>query len=155
MRAEVDQSGQIGKFNTDTVLALADDEQFVIVIPAAVKRAAHEYLREKYREIREPYLRVFAAALFLLLKDHAGKYTQIVIDEEFTSKWSIIKAFLIGHLRKLYPRFDANILQWRQIGKQSSAHKLALNVYRSRRRKRKRPIKPNRIITKAELLALL
>ena len=155
MRVEIDQSGQIGKFNTDTVLALANGERLAIVIPAAVKRAAHEYLREKYREIREPYLRIFAASLFLLLKDYANKYDQIVIDEEFTGKWSTIKAFLVGYLRKLYPQFNPNVLQWRRIGKRSRAHELALSIYRSRQRKRKHPIKPNRIITKAELLALL
>jgi len=155
MRVEVDQSGQIGKFNVDTVFAFSNQITYAIVLPARVKRQAYEHLKRTYRELRAPYLRLFAAGVFLLLRDHLDRLEHVVIDEEFTGHWAEIKGLLLGHIRRVRPDFPGEGLEWRRIGKRSLAHRRAYEIYRARRRRGKSRAQADRIIPLQELLALL
>lgn len=98
-RIEIDQSGQIGRLNTDTVFAFSDGISYAIVIPARVKRAAYQHLKQRYREVREPYLALFAAGIFLLIKDLLHQIDRMLIDEEFTGKEAQIRGRLLNHIR--------------------------------------------------------
>lgn len=136
-RIEIDQSGQISRFNTDTVFAFSDGIQHAIVIPAKVKLEANRRLKQQYKQIKEPYLKLFSAGIFLLIKDHLSQIEKMLIDEEFTGKETIIKGYLLNYIRTIEPTFTKDrILFWR-IGKKSTAHQIALEIYRARKRRAK------------------
>jgi predicted nucleic acid-binding protein len=61
---EVDQSNKIEQTSRDTILALANDEIFTVVIPARVKREAFERLKRKRKDKKTVCLQLFAAGLF-------------------------------------------------------------------------------------------
>jgi len=67
MPLEVDQSIKIEQTSGDTVLALSNDQQYSIVIPARIKRKALAFLRPRGWYGRRAILACFAAGLFLLL----------------------------------------------------------------------------------------
>lgn len=153
MRVEVDQSGQIGKFNIDTVFAFSNQITYAIVVPARVKRRAYGHLKRTY--LCAPYLRLFAAGVFLLLRDHLDRLEQVAIDEEFTGHWPEIKGLLLSYIRRVRPDFPSEGLEWQRIGRHSPAHRRAHEIYRARQRWGKSRAKPDRIITIQELLELL
>jgi hypothetical protein len=63
MAIQVDQSIKIEQTNQDTVLALANDEDFAVIIPASVKREALERLRSTKRNKKTVCLQLFAAGI--------------------------------------------------------------------------------------------
>lgn len=64
-----------------------------------------EFLRSYYGHLRQPYMKLFAASLFLLLEDHLSSTESVTIDREYTGLEGIIKGMLLNHLRKLDPGF--------------------------------------------------
>ncbi|MEM4723525.1 MAG: hypothetical protein QXP01_00770 [Candidatus Hadarchaeum sp.] len=153
-RVEIDQSGQISKLNTDTVFAFSNGISRVIVIPARVKRAVYQRLKERYREVREPYLALFVAGVFLLIKDHLKEIEKMLIDEEFTGKEAQIRGRLLNYIRAIEPRFTKDRIVFWRIGKKSRAHLKAWEVYRARTTKQGKA-RPDKIITLTELLSIL
>lgn len=148
---EVDQSGKIERTHTDTFLAFSDGLHYVICIPARVKRLGQAALRAKWRRRESKksiYIRLFAVGLFLLLKDHLADLGQIVIDTEYTGRESDIKGMLLELIRFSEPDYPAECITFQRIGKRSSAHNLAWEAHRGKR-------KPDNTITKEELLDLL
>ena len=145
---EVDQSGRIGDTSVATVLAFSNEISFSVLIPAAVKREYVEFLRSYYRHLRQPYMKLFAAGLFLLLKDHLCSIESVTIDREYTGLEGIIKGMLLNHLRKLDPEFPKEGIAFRHIGKKSRAHQKAYDTFRGR-------VRPDRVITTGELVACL
>lgn len=154
MRIEIDQSGQIGKLNTDTIFAFANAVSRAIVIPARVKRVAYERLRQRYQYLHEPYLTLFAAGIFLLIKDHLKEIDRMLIDEEFTGKEPQIRGALLNHIRTIDPTFTKDRIVFWRIGKQSRAHHKAYAAYRARKTRRGTR-EAYQIITEAELLKVL
>jgi len=153
-RIEIDQSGQIGRLNTDTVFAFSDGISYAIVIPAGVKRAAYQSLKQRYRQVREPYLALFAAGVFLLIEDFLNQIDRMLIDEEFTGKEAQIRGRLLNHIRQKRPNFTKDRIAFWRIGKRSRAHLKAYAIYRARR-KRRGQARPDKIITLKELLKAL
>jgi hypothetical protein len=147
-QVEVDQSGKIGDTRVPTVLAFSDGECRAILISATVKRECYAYLRKHYRALRQPHLKVFAAALFLLLRDRLAELSLIAIDTEYTGQEAIIKGMLLEHIRTAVPNFDSEAIVFREIGKKSSAHRKAIATYRRR-------IKPDHVVKSEEMIALL
>ena len=147
-RVQVDQSGLIGKTSVNTVLAFSDQISYAILIPARVKRAGLEYLRRRRPPFKLPYLKLFAAGLFLLLKDHLHQLELVTIDTEFTGLEGHIKGMLLRYIRRIDPSFSKDKITFRRIGKGSRAHLKAIETYREN-------LKPDRVVTQEELLALL
>ncbi|MFQ6057452.1 MAG: hypothetical protein ACE5MB_01050 [Anaerolineae bacterium] len=148
---EVDQSGKIERTHTDTFLAFSDSLHYVICIPARVKRAGRATLRSKWRRRKGKksiYIRLFAVGLFLLLKDHLADLGQVVIDIEYTGRESDIKGMLLELIRCIEPDYPAERITFRRIGKKSSAHNLAWETHRGKR-------KPDHTVTEEEILNLL
>ena len=148
---EVDQSGKIERTHTDTFLAFSDSLHYVICIPARVKKAGQAALRSKWRRRKGKkaiHIRLFAAGLFLLLKDHLTDLGQIVIDTEYTGRESDIRGMLLELIRRIEPDYLAERIIFRRIGKRSAAHNLAWETHRGKR-------KPDHTITEGELLNLL
>lgn len=148
---EVDQSGKVERTHTDTFLAFSDGLHHVICIPAQVKRAGQATLRARRRRRKSKksiYMRLFAVGLFLLLKDHLADLGQIIIDTEYTGRESEIKGMLLELTRCIKPDYPAERITFQRIGKRSSAHNLAWETHRGRR-------KPDHTVTEEELLNLL
>lgn len=66
---EVDQTGKMSNLAVDTVLALSNDLKRAILVPAQVKRAIVQTLRDRGKSRTRAAIQLFAAGLFLLLKD--------------------------------------------------------------------------------------
>lgn len=142
---EVDQSGRIEFTKHDTVLAFSDGISYSILIPRGVKRNSINELRQQGLSGTTFYPRLFATGLFLLLRDHIDQLAQITIDVEFPGKDSQIKEHLMNLLRRSGHRIRARQIDFRPVGKQSPAHKLALATFRGE-------TEPDVTISEADLL---
>ena len=144
---EVDQSIKIEQSGA-TVLAFANGIAWAVVIPSEVKRAAIRALVERKRTNLQARLIVFAAGLYLLLKDHLAELTEIVIDVEYEGQEENIKAALIRYIRRTAPSFEAERIVFQRVGKKSPADAKARAVRTGRDRQYRR-------VTQAELLRVI
>ena len=102
MHLQVDQGiTKIGDTKGPTYFALSNKEQHVIEVAATTKREIVSWLREKEKFKPATYYQLFAACLFLLLKDHLGKTTEIRIDNEYKGHEAEIKGLLLGYIQRL------------------------------------------------------
>ena len=145
---EVDQSGKMGNLSVDTVLACSDDLSRAILIPAKVKRALIRWLRERGKSKTRAAVQLFAAGLFLLLKDSLKQVDRITIDVEYTGYDADIRGMLLHYIRGIEPDFDKERLVFYTIGKKSPAHRLALATYQGK-------VEADKQIGEEELLAVL
>lgn len=148
MHIEVDQSGKIGDTSVPTILAFSNGESFAILISAPVKRECLQWLRRHKKLGKIVYLRLFAAALFLLLQDHLSYVTYITIDVEYPGHDHLIRGMLLEYIWRVLPAFGKEGIVFRRVGKKSGAHRRAYAVYR-------RESLPDRKIRTRALLALL
>ena len=127
MKVEVDQSTKLEQ-SGPTIIAFANGKSGAVVIPSKVKHAAFKILisKGKSREISKWLL--FSACVFLLLRDHLNKLTQVTIDIEYTGKNNDIKATLLRYILRYYPKFDESIIQFTLVGKGSPSDIKARNV---------------------------
>lgn len=148
IQVEVDISGVIGQTHVDTVFALSNRKSRAIALPAAVKRAALRHLRGQKPPAKRPYLRIYAAGLFLLLEPLLSQLELITLDVEYTGLEASIKGMLLRHIRRVRGDFPKEAIAFKRIGKKARAHLLALQTFRGQ-------LPPDKRITEAELLALL
>ena len=130
---EVDQSGKMGDLGVDTVLAFSNTFSRAIVVPGQVKRALLQKLRERGKSRTRATIQLFAAGLFLLLNEALDEVDQIIIDVEYTGYDADIRSMLLNWIWQTDPTFEKERLIFDFIGKDSSAHKLAVDVYRGHR----------------------
>lgn len=79
MHIEVDQSGKVEDTATNTVIAFSNEKKRAILIPATVKRACLQELRQEGKTGKSIYRRLFVVGLLFLLKDSVKK---VVSEEE-------------------------------------------------------------------------
>ena len=91
------------------------------------------------------YTRLFAVALFFLLRNHITNLDMILIDVEYPGKNAQIKGHLLNLLRRSNIEVRRGQISFAHIGKKSNAHQVALEVFRGRQ-------KANVILTEAEIL---
>lgn len=132
MPYEVDQSNKI-ESGGDTALALSNDKEYTIRLPAREKREAIGVLRwhPKGRRRARVYLRLFAVALYYLIKELPPGQL-VVIDMEYTGHEGTIKNMLLRLLWRDNPDFDAGNVTFGYVGKKSAAHARALAVYQGK-----------------------
>ncbi len=94
LRIEVDQSGKIETPHL-TVLAYANGQVYTILIPTRVKREVLGRLRVRGLSRSLAAIRMFAVALWLLLRDVIDTTTAITIDTEYIGHEADIKAALL------------------------------------------------------------
>lgn len=133
MHIEIDQSGRIEFTGTDTVLAYSNNEQYAILIPSIVKREIVRNYRRKYKSSKIFFTKLFAACVFLLIKNAIKNFDEIIVDVEYWGREKEIKNILINYIRKIYPNFDKHLILFRRITKKSNAHKVAISVFRNNR----------------------
>jgi len=135
MRAEIDQSGKFDQTDKPTVLALANDIEFSVRVSAVEKRKCFQILRSQRSDKNRRttlYVLLFATLVYLLLREHVHRLDSIVIDTEFSGHEGTIKT----HLHNLFNRqgvlVPSTAISFRQIGKSSPAHDLAIRVFRGK-----------------------
>lgn len=148
VNVEVDQSGKVERTQVNTALAFSDGIEASILILAVEKRECVRRLRQRGESGTTFYLKLFAAALFLLLKDYLGQFGVITMDVEYPGKEDEIRAMLLNHIWEIDPGFSKERIVFRRIGKKSRAHRKALAVYRGEE-------KPDRKVRARELLRLV
>lgn len=148
MKIEVDQSVKIEETARDTVLAFSNGIRRAIVIPAAVKRKALAYLWERGKSRKVAVIIVFAAGLFLLLRDEVKFIDLAIIDREYTGYDALIRNRLLQFFRTAGLRVSPDVFVFGYVGKRSKAHDLAMKVHRDKHI-------PDCLITLKELLDVL
>jgi hypothetical protein len=145
---EVDQSGKMERTQVNTALAFSDGVAASLLILATDKRECVRRLRRRGEDGHALYLKLFAAALFLLIADYLAQLEVITIDAEYPGHEAEIRAMLLNHVRKIAPTFSRHQIVFGEIGKKSPAHCKALAVYRGAE-------KPGKRIGASELLRLV
>ena len=124
-------------------------KNLIIKMPRTNKRKLIRLLRGGGRKGTWFYPRIFAAALYILLKPTLKRKPIIWIDDEYTGKQTIIKGLIIRFAKR-----DNNIdIGWEQIkfklvGRKSKAHWLAIDALRGK-------IEADQKITAEEILKIL
>ena len=117
MKLVVDQSIKIGDTQSPTVLALSNDIQRAILIPASVKRECIRALRGRWTPDATLYIRLFAAGLFLLLRELLTTADRITIDVEYPGHERDIKRDLLLLCRQAGDVVDPSVIHFEHIGK--------------------------------------
>ncbi|MDH7486492.1 MAG: hypothetical protein QHJ81_09495 [Anaerolineae bacterium] len=145
MPYQVDQSNKIESAG-DTILALSNDKEYTIGIPAREKQSAIAHLRwhPSGRRRKRVYLCLFAVALYYLVRELPPDEL-VIIDTEYTGHEATVKNMLLGLLWRDNPNFDADNITFGYIGKKSPAHEKALAVCQGKAR-------ANRTLTARDLL---
>jgi len=126
---QVDQSNKFESAG-DTVLALSNDKEYTICIPAREKQAAMAYLMHRHKGSRKlNRLRLFAVALYYLVQE-VPPGEQVTIDAEYTGHEQDLRSMQLNLLWQDNPGFDADNITFGHVGKKSPAHQKALAVYR-------------------------
>lgn len=143
---EIDQSIKIDDTIDDTILAYSNEKHHSVLIPSNVKR---EILKEFYEKQKNKVIfkiKLFCSGLMYLIRDAINEDVIITIDNEFDGRENDVKGILLNLIWKINPRFDKRDLRIKEIGKKSKAHEVAKKVHN-------KAIKPNKILTKQELLS--
>jgi len=145
---EVDQSIKIEQTSKDTILAVSNDEQVAILIPAKVKRQVLAHLKVRGKPAPVARLMLFSAGLCMLLREVAQSLTTITIDQEYPGHEADIRGMLLRFLWKIGVRMDKEGIVFARVGKRSKAHEQAWRVHRGE-------IAPDWTATLQELLDVL
>ena len=122
MRVEINQSNKIEQTNKDTILGLANEKTFTILISRKTKRK----LQEEFRRQGKPRLfvyRIFIAGIVLMLKYAQLKnLSRVVIDKEYWGKDKMLKNMFL----EMGSRFFTEIpeVSFEKIGKKSKIHSI-------------------------------
>jgi hypothetical protein len=148
MRVEVDSSGIWGDQARPTVFAFSNRLRWAIWIGPEVKRACIQEVREREGRVTvNDYVRLYAISAFLLLRDHLGQMSEIILDQELQKKMGMVRSILVELIGDIDPELARLPIRVRRIGKTSRAHGLANAVYRGER-------EPDRRVRAEEILRL-
>ena len=145
MQIEVDQSGKIEMLSHDTVIACSNGKQYCIKIAKKIKQ---ELFYNYKKEIKQLKYKLFCIGLYYCIERFLHDSKSIIIDDEYHGKNNLVKSILLSYIRKKYPNFDEKIIRFRNIGRKSNAHHVAIETFRKEH-------KPNEILTKKQIWRLL
>lgn len=143
---EVDQSNRTDE-SGDTYLALSDGISRSIKVPSKVKQTGMEALLQRGKTSTTAKWMLFAACIFLLIKDEIDQLQRISVDNAFDQHQADVKNQLLRHIWTIRPSFDPWSVEVISIGKDSPAHDVA---YSSRKRG-----EADKTVTAEELLELV
>lgn len=143
MLYEIDQSGKVEETQRNTILALANDHIYTVLIPAKVKRRLQEDFR-RFGQPKEYTIVTFVAGVSLLLKLQKQKFINVVLDIEYKGKDRLIGRKLSALLKQ--EKVEA-LIEFRSVGRSKSpSHQVAIDTLRGKR-------KPSKTLTYGQLLA--
>ncbi len=147
----IDLSAKLEQWMADTVVAMTDGGEAVLIVPANVKRAARDRLKEQDRHPRQDTVyvyRLLAGLVALIVGPEIETIDSIVIDDDYpgTGPAAAIKNELIPLLKRQRQTFIGKQVVFQRV-KGSRADKLARRVFRAKQRE-------GRIITLQEILAV-
>jgi hypothetical protein len=114
----------------DTVVAISNGFTVTIKITARVKLQVRRTLEERGVKSNLVMIRMFLGAIVLAMRDHLAEFTDVTIDEEYTGDEAIIKSLLLDRMRSLGGTLTPHNTRIARIGKQSPAHRAAIQVLR-------------------------
>ena len=105
MKIEIHQSGKIEDTNRLTIVAYSNGSTKSLMITAKDKKS----IQSVFRKIGQPKLfiyKLFAVAIFILIKDNLNKIEQIIIDREYPGYENLIKDFICQIAQKNQIKID-------------------------------------------------
>jgi hypothetical protein len=144
----IDLSAKLEQWAADTVIAMADGGETVLIVPATVKRAARDWLKEEDRHSRQEavYLyRLLAVLVSLIVWPELDTIDGIVIDDDYPGPGpaAAIKNELIPLLKRQRQSFMGRQVFFQRV-KGLRADRLARRVFLSKQRE-------GRVITLQEI----
>ena len=145
MRIEIDTGSRLDQ-SGDTTFAFSNHIQRVLLLHQSVR---DECLNQLPGGRLKRELRLFAACVYLLIKDHVRELDEITIDREYPGheveiRWLLLN--LLKHpVRAVLPPLPVT---FKRIGKKSKAHELAFRTYREERA-------PDQVLTAHDILSAL
>lgn len=147
----IDLSAKLEQWTADTVIAMADGGETVLIVPATVKRAARAWLKEQDRHSRQEavYLyRLLAVLVSLIVWPELDTIDGIVIDDDYPGPGpaAAIKNELVPLLKRQRQSFMGRQVFFQRV-KGLRADRLARRVFLSKQRE-------GRVITLQEIQEL-
>lgn len=153
MHIKVDQSGKV-EDPGGTVLAFSNKISRAILIPGSVKAKYRAILTGLGKSKKIRTLMMFAAGVFLLVKDYLNQLELIIVDIEYEGQEETIKNMLLSHIWKIDPTFPKERIVFQRITRQAQAHRKAWQVHRDLGKPNPKN-RPEHKVSLKELLALL
>lgn len=145
MRIEIDTGSRLDQ-SGDTTFAFSDDIQRAVLVKQTVR---DECLKKLPGDKLKKQLRLFAACIYLLIKDHLNEIKKIKIDTEYPGHEDEIKWIIFNLLKSHFPFPELQInIEFKRLGKKSSAHHIAWTTLRKER-------KPDQVLTTWEIISTL
>jgi hypothetical protein len=132
MKIEIDQSGKIENTNKLTVISYSNKINKSILITSKDKKS----IQSVFRKIGQPKLfvyKLFAVAIFILIKDKIKQIDQIIIDKEYVGYENLIKDFICQIAQKDKTKIDRKNIHFKSIGRKSKAHEISINSFRKKK----------------------
>jgi len=146
MKVEINQSNKIEQTNKDTIIGLADDKIFTVLIKAKIKRK----LQEEFKKQGKPRLfvyRTFVAGIILVFRYAQLKnLSRVVIDEEYYGKDKLLKSIFLEMWSKYFTEVPEVCFE--RIGKKAKVHNVCYFTM-------KRKYRPDRVISFKEIRYLV
>ncbi|TSC83693.1 MAG: hypothetical protein G01um101416_1188 [Microgenomates group bacterium Gr01-1014_16] len=133
MNAEIDMSGRIEESTKPTILALSNKIKLSIKISSRYKQTLFNKTKRIYPQLSYTLIRVYMFSSFvneLIIASKLEINSVIFIDTEYSGYEAIIKDRINGHLQKHHIPPDFYSIRFKQVGKNSPAHHLAIGVLR-------------------------
>jgi hypothetical protein len=114
----------------DTVVAISNSFTVAIQITAKVKLQVRRALEARGVKSNLVMIRMFVGAIVLAMRGRLTEVTDLILDEEYTGYEAVIKSLLLDRIRDLGGALTPHNVRIAQIGKQSPAHRAAIQVTR-------------------------
>lgn len=132
MKIEIDTGSRLDK-SGDTTFGFSNDIQKVLLLQQI---ARDECLQKINGRGLSRELRLFAACIYLLVRDKLAELTEMNIDEEYSKHSGDIKRHLVNLIKRYSPNVELNEenIKIKSIGKKSHAHEIAWQALRGKRK---------------------
>lgn len=145
MQIEIDTGSRLDT-SGDTTFAFSNDGERVVLVRQSVR---DECLRRIPGSRLKRELRLFAACVYILIRDRIEEIEDMTIDREYPGHEEEIRWILFNLLKRDVPEPASRVrITFRSIGKKSRAHGIAWRCYRGER-------SPDGVLSMEELLAVL
>ncbi|MBL7158852.1 hypothetical protein ISS85_00030 [Candidatus Microgenomates bacterium] len=130
MKYQIDQSGKVEDTNRLTVVAFANGKTRSLKISGVEKQRLVKSMRALDYPRKVFIYKIFAGLVFILLKGQ--RIREVVIDKEYPGHEPLIKDLILNLF--IRTKGQAPKISFSQIGRESRAHKIALEVFRGKRK---------------------